>query len=41
MNDVLKLPIVASMTFNCGAQTPPTRAIATDMPTPVDRIGVG
>lgn len=41
INGVLKLPIVESMTLSCGAQTPPTLAIATDIPTPVLRIGVG
>ncbi len=41
MKGVLKLPMVDSMTLSWGAHTPPTRAIATLMPTPVLRMGVG
>jgi len=41
INGVLKVPIDASSTFNWGAHTPPIRAIATLIPTPVLRIGVG
>ena len=41
MKGVLKLPIVDSITLSWGAHTPPTRAIATLMPTPVLRMGVG
>lgn len=41
MKGVLKSPTVLLITLSCGAQTPPSLALATLMPTPVLRIEVG
>lgn len=41
MKGVLKSPTVLFNTLSCGAQTPPSLAMATLMPTPVLLIDVG